>query len=74
MIKKIWLTQLEHFGSYELTVATETAEEGIQALKREFNNANKERGAFASTYSFQELLEDGDIRQTELPLGKVEWI
>ena len=74
MIKRIWLTQLEHFGSYELTVATVTPEEGIKALKREFNLTNKERGQFASSYTFDELLKGGSVRQTELPLGKVEWI
>lgn len=74
MIKTIWLTQLEHFGSYELTVATATPEEGIKALKKEFDTANKERGAFASTYTFKELLEGGDVRQIEMPLGKVEWL
>lgn len=74
MIKSIWLTQLEHFGSYELTVATETPDEGLKALKREFTAVNKERGAYASTYTFEELLEGGSIRQTELPLGKVEWL
>lgn len=73
-MKTIWLTQLEHFGSYELTVATSTPEDGIKALRREFNLANKERGAYASSYTFKELLEGGSVRQTQLPLGKVEWL
>lgn len=74
MTKQIWLTTLEHFGSYELTVATETKEEGIVALQKEFNRANKERGAFASSYTFKELLEGGSVGQTQLKLGKVEWL
>lgn len=70
----MWLTQLSHYGSYELTLLTETAEEGIKALRKEFRKANRERGAFGSTYSFQELLDGGDVRQTRMTLNKVEWL
>lgn len=74
MIKNVWLTQLQHFGSYELTVITESEAEGIKALKKEFDEANKQRGEFASSYTFKELLDGGDIRQIELPLGEVQWL
>lgn len=74
MTKKIWLNTLDHFGSYTLTVVSETKEEGASALKAEFDRANAERGSFKSSYTWQELLEGGDVCQLELPLNKVEWL
>jgi len=74
MIKKVWLTTLTHFGSYDLTVVTENAEDGLIAINKEFNRAQKERGEFKSEYSFNELVTGGDVHQTELEINKVEWL
>ena len=73
MARKVWLTQLTHFGSYDLTVITDTEHEGIEALREEFNKANKERGDYASSYTYDELLNGGDVRSWEMVTGKVEW-
>lgn len=75
MIKNVWLTKLEHFGGYDLTVITETEAEGIKALRAEFNEANKQRGPQgSSSYTFKELLDGGDVQQVQLTIGEVQWL
>lgn len=74
MTQKTWLTQLTHFGSYDLTVITATKHAGLSALGKAFAIAQEEReDSVSSEYSFEELLAEGSVRQYAMSPGEVEW-
>jgi hypothetical protein len=75
MAQKLWLTQLTHFGDYNLTVLTLTKEKGISAIEKDFEFAQQERqDSVQSLYNFKDLLEEGQVRQYHMNTDKVEWI